>query len=145
MAVAMAAAATARAPVSEPFALTGTSLLLQTLSRQLREHAEQPSDALRTHATTPIVFKALDACIRDENLPTLPSTVTIQWRLPWPRMDYDAFLLRRNDKAIISQCIYSTCTHLAAPLLTSACAVKSSARHVTSNRRGVHSLGCCCY
>ena len=69
----------------------------------------------------PIDFNAHDAWTSDENVATFPSTVTTQWRLPWPRMDYDAFLLRRNDKAIISQCIYSTCTHLAAPLLTMHC------------------------
>ena len=46
-AAAMAAAAPTRAPVSKPFALTGTSPLLQTLTRQLREHNEQPSDARR--------------------------------------------------------------------------------------------------
>ena len=49
-AAAMAAAAATRAPVSKPFSLTGTSALLQTLSRQLREHAEHPSDALRAQA-----------------------------------------------------------------------------------------------
>ena len=34
----------------------------------------------------PIVFSAQDAWTSDENVATLPSTVTIQWGLPWPRM-----------------------------------------------------------
>jgi len=46
----------------------------------------------------PIDFNAQDAWTSDENVATFPSTVTIQWRLPWPRMDYDAFLLWWNDK-----------------------------------------------
>jgi hypothetical protein len=34
----------------------------------------------------PIDFNARDAWTSDENVATFPSTVTTQWRLPWPRI-----------------------------------------------------------
>ena len=42
----------------------------------------------------PIDFNAHDAWTSDENVAMFPSTVTIQWRLPWPRMnDFAVHLL----------------------------------------------------